>query len=85
MLAPRRRLTALAMLVGSMAPIAGMAAVATSTPMGLQPPQIVEIDYYSDSSRTTVIGGEYKGCYWQDVVIWGQTSIYKTTRREPCG
>jgi hypothetical protein len=45
-----------------------------------------EITYWSDSSKTVIVGEGYVDCNWQFHMIWGdQSAVYDTLDNTQCG
>lgn len=82
--ARRRLLVMAALLVGTIAPAGTRPTTAAVAPQAVQAAYIIETFYYSNSSRTEEIGYSIRRCDGS-YSLFGQTSSYYTTAREPCG
>lgn len=82
----RRRLVVLALLVGTIAPAASMsAAPAPVTPQSVQVSYMHDFYYYSDATKTVLVGQGFQNCNGTYTLFWGTETAYATFVSEPCG
>lgn len=82
-LSPRRLFVALALLIGTITPVASMAA-----PIVVSNAHISAIwkrySYYSDSTKISQVGSAYQACSGRYFMEWGYETPYYSVEWESC-